>query len=113
MFKIKVYLSAFNGNFSNIIDLLVKYEEQNINICDAQGRTSLQMAVRYDDVPAVKKLVYLGAEVSVVKAVRNDAIRLERKKMNQRGWRNILSLKRALRKKPLSQLQNISNQRKY
>ena len=24
----KVYLSAFNGNFSNIIDLLVKYEEQ-------------------------------------------------------------------------------------
>ena len=36
------------------------------------------MAVRYDDVPAVKKLVYLGAEVSVVKAVRNDAIGLER-----------------------------------
>ena len=71
-------LSAFNGNFSKIIDLLVKCEVQDINICDAQGRTSLQMAVRCGNAPAVKKLVYLGADVSVVKADSNDAIGLER-----------------------------------
>ena len=41
MFKIKVYLSAFNGNFSKIIDLLVKFEVKNINICGALGRIRL------------------------------------------------------------------------
>ena len=53
---------------------------QNINICDAQRTPPLHLAVRYGNAPAVKKLFYLGADVSVVKAGKNDAIRLERLK---------------------------------
>ena len=56
----------------------MKCEAQDINICDAQGRTSLQMPVRSGNASAVKKLAYLGGDVSVVKADSNDAIGLER-----------------------------------
>ena len=52
----------------------------NINICDAKGRTPLRMTMRRGNAPAVKELVYLGADVSVVKADKNNDIRLERLK---------------------------------
>ena len=61
---------------SQIIDLLVKYGVQNLDICNAQGRTPLQIAVRRGNAQAVKKLVDLGADVSLVK----DAVELERLK---------------------------------
>ena len=38
------------------------------------------MTMRWDNAPAVKELVYLGADVSVVKADKNNDIRLERLK---------------------------------
>ena len=63
----------FNGQ---IIDLLVKYGVQNINTRDAKGLTPLQIAVRHGNAQAVKKLVDLGADVSVVK----DAVELKRLK---------------------------------
>ena len=54
---------------------------QNINICDAQRTPPLYLAVKCGNAPAVKKLFfYLGADVSVVKADKNDAVRLERLK---------------------------------
>ena len=49
---------------------------QNLDICNAQGRTPLQIAVRRGNAQAVKKLVDLGADVSLVK----DAVELERLK---------------------------------
>ena len=53
---------------------------QNINIGDAQRMPPLHLAVRCGNAPAVKKFFYLGADVSVVKADENDAIRLKRSK---------------------------------
>ena len=53
---------------------------QNINICDAQRTPPLHLAGRCGNAPAVKKFFYLEADVSVVKADKNDAIRLKRLK---------------------------------
>ena len=53
---------------------------QNINICDAQRTPPLYLAVKCGNAPAVKKLFYLGAAVSVVKADKSDAVTLERLK---------------------------------
>ena len=64
-----------NRDCSKIIDLLVKYGVQNINIHDAKGLTPLQLAVRHGNSQAVKKLVDLGADV--VTADEKDARRLE------------------------------------
>ena len=66
-----------NRDCSKIIDLLVRYGVQNINIHDAEGLTPLQLAVRYGNSQAVKKLVDLGADVSVVTADEKDARKLE------------------------------------
>ena len=63
---------------NKIIDLLLQYGVQNIDIRDVEGRTPLQMAVRCGNAQAVKKLVDLGAEVSLVKADKKDAVELER-----------------------------------
>ena len=69
-----LHLSARrNRDCSKIIDLLVKYGVQNINIHDAEGLTPLQLAVRHGNSQAVKKLVDLGADVSVVTADEKDA----------------------------------------
>ena len=65
---------------TKIIDLLVKYGVQNLSIRDTKGRTPLQMAVRLWNAQAVKTLVDLGADISVVKADEKDAIILERLK---------------------------------
>ena len=73
-----LHLSARrNRDCSMIIDLLVKYGVQNLNIHDAEGLTLLQLAVRHGNSQAVKKLVDLGADVSVVTADEKDARRLE------------------------------------
>ena len=73
-----LHLSACrNRDCSKIIDLLVKYGVQNINIHDAEGLTPLQLAVRHGNSQSVKKLVDLGADVSVVTADEKDARRLE------------------------------------
>ena len=53
---------------SKIIDLLVKYGVQNINIHDAEGLTPLQVARRHGNSQAVMKLVDLEADISVVTA---------------------------------------------
>ena len=53
---------------------------QKINICDAQRTPPLHVAIRCANAPAVKKLFDLGADVSVVKADKNDAVRMERLK---------------------------------
>ena len=50
---------------------------QNINICDAQRTPRLYLAVRCGNAPAVKSVFYLGTDVSVVKADKNDLVRLE------------------------------------
>ena len=50
----------------------------NEDSCDVEGRTPLQMAVRCGNAQAVKKLVDLGADVSLVKADKKDTIELER-----------------------------------
>ena len=63
---------------NKIIDLLLQYGVQNIDIRDVEGRTPLQMAVRCGNAQAVKKLVDLGADVSLVKADKKDAVELER-----------------------------------
>ena len=84
-----LHLSARgNSDCSKMIDLLMKYGKQNINIRNAEGLTPLQMAVRHSNARAVKKLVKLGADVSVVKADGTDAKRLkllkkEAKRMKQ------------------------------
>ena len=76
-----LHLSARrNRDCSKIIDLLVKYGVQNVSIRDAKGRTPLQMAVIFWSAQAVKTLVDLGADISVVKADEKDAIILERLK---------------------------------
>ena len=62
---------------SQIIDLLLQYGVENIDICDAEGLTPLQMAVRSGNAQAVKKLLDLGADVSVVKADETDAENLK------------------------------------
>ena len=62
---------------SQIIDLLVQYGVQKIDSRDAKGLTPLQMAVRSGNAQAVKRLVDLGANVSVVKADKTDAERLK------------------------------------
>ena len=69
-----------NGDCSEIIDLLVKYGVQNLSIRDAKGSTPLQIAVRLFNAQAVKTLVDLGADISVVQADVMDAIILERLK---------------------------------
>ena len=46
--------------------IAVKHRPQSVNICDAGGWTLLQMAVRFDTAQAVKELVDLGADVSVM-----------------------------------------------
>ena len=61
-----------------IIDLLLRYGVKNVDSRDVQDRTPLQMAVRCGNTQAVKKLVDLGADVSLVKADKKDAIELER-----------------------------------
>ena len=63
---------------NKIIDLLLQYGVQNIDIRDVEGRTPLQMAVRCCNAQAVKKLVDLGADVSLVKADKKDGVELER-----------------------------------
>ena len=61
-----LHLSARRKRYcSKIIDLLVKYGVQNLNIHDAEGLTPLQLAVRHGKAQAVKELVDLGADVSV------------------------------------------------
>ena len=55
----------------------MKYGVQNLNIHDAEGLTPLQLTVRHGNSQAVKKLVDLGADVSVVTADEEDARRLE------------------------------------
>ena len=73
-----LHLSARgNNDCSKIIDLLLKYGVQNINIHDAEGLSPLQLAVRHGNSQAVKKLVDLGADISVVAADKKDARRLE------------------------------------
>ena len=71
-----LHRSALNSKDSKIIDLLVKFGEQNINIRNANGLTPLQMAVEHRNAQAVKMLVDLGADVSVVE----DAFELKRLK---------------------------------
>ena len=71
-----LHRSALNSNDSEIIDLLVKFGEQNINIRNAKGLTPLQMAVEHRNAQAVKMLVDLGADDSVVE----DAFELKRLK---------------------------------
>ena len=56
----------------------MQYHVQNINVCDAQGRNPLQMAVRLGNAPAVKEFANLGVDVSVVKADLKNAISPER-----------------------------------
>ena len=75
-----LHLSAlFSHKACNkIIDLLLQYGVQNIDIRDVEGRTPLQMAVRCGNAQAVKKLVDLGADVSLVKTDKKDAVELER-----------------------------------
>ena len=75
-----LHLSArfSHKDFNKIIDLLLQYGVQNIDIRDVEGRTPLQMAVRCGNAQAVKKLVDLGADVSVVIADEKDAMILER-----------------------------------
>ena len=63
---------------NEIIDLLLQYGVQNIDIRDVEGRTPLQMAVRCGNAQDVKKLVDLGADFSVVKADKKAAVELER-----------------------------------
>ena len=77
-----LHLLACYSNIHNskIVDLLVKQGLQNINICDAKGLTPLHLAVRCGNAQAVKKLIELGADVSVIKANKNDAVELERLK---------------------------------
>ena len=73
-----LHLSSFNRDYSReIINLLVEYGVQNINIRDAEGLTPLQIAVRRGNAEAVKMLVDLGSDVSVVKADETDAKHLE------------------------------------
>ena len=72
-----LHLSAHNSSYSEIIDLLVKYGVQNINIRDSEGLTPLQMSVRHGNAQAVKRLVDLGADVSVFKADKTGARRLK------------------------------------
>ena len=71
-----LHRSALNSNDSEIIDLLVKFGEQNIKIRNAKGLTPLQMAVEHRNAQAVKMLVDLGADDSVVE----DAFELKRLK---------------------------------
>ena len=75
-----LHLSALSSHkaCNKIIDLLLQYGVQNIDIRDVEGRTPLQMAVRCGNAQAVKKLVDLGADVSLVKADEKDAMILER-----------------------------------
>ena len=77
-----LHLSArfSHKNCNKIIDLLLQYGVQNIDIRDVEGRTPLQMAVRCGNAQAVKKLVDHGADVSVVQALETDARRLKRLK---------------------------------
>ena len=106
-----------------IIDLLVTYGAQNIDIRDAEGRTLLQMAVKWGNALAVKKLVDHGADVSVVKANKTDARRLERleneaKKLEQRLKHEMVTKQNIQPVSlPLTALKNsqslIPNQRKY
>ena len=58
----------------------MKYGVQNLSIRDAKGSTPLQIAVRLFNAQAVKTLVDLGADISVVQADVMDAIILERLK---------------------------------
>ena len=64
-------------NQRKIIGLLVKHGAQTINMRDAKGLTPLHIAVRCGNAQAVKKLVDLGADVSLVKADKKDAVELE------------------------------------
>ena len=49
---------------------------KNADSRDVEGRTPLQMAERCGNAQAVKKLVDVGADVSLVKADKKDAIEL-------------------------------------
>ena len=71
------YTPLHNSDCSKIIDLLVMYGPQSVNICDAEGLTPLQMAERHGNAQAVKMLVDLGADVSAVKADKTNARRLK------------------------------------
>ena len=75
-----LHLSArfIHKDGNEIIDLLLQYGVRNIDIRDVEGRTPVQMAVRCGNAQAVKKLVDLGADVSLVKADKKDAVELER-----------------------------------
>ena len=77
-----LHLSALSSHkaCNTIMDLLLQYGVQNIDIRDVEGRTPLQMAVRCGNAQAVKKLVDHGADVSVVEADETGARRLKRLK---------------------------------
>ena len=74
-----LHLSVLQSHINQrkIFDTLVKHKAQIINTCDAKGLTPLHTAVRSGNVQAVKKLVDLGADISVVKTDKKDAVRLE------------------------------------
>ena len=80
---------------------------QNINICDAQRIPPLYLAVRCGNAPAVKKLFYLGTDVSVVKADKNDAVRLERLKNEPERMEEYLNFKKVSTQKPLQNVQGV------
>ena len=95
-----LHLSARrNRDCSKIIDLLVKYGVQNINIHDAEGLTPLQLAVRHGNSQAVKKLVDLGADISVVTADEKDARRLEILKNKAESKKQHLKFEMSFRQK--------------
>ena len=99
-------LHILNGK---IIDLLVKYGAQNIDIRDAECRTPFQMAGRCGNAQAVKKLVDHGANVSVVKADMTDARRLKRLKNEGKMKGQLLKFEMVLRKKVTKQnIQQVS-----
>ena len=74
-----LHLSVLQSHINQrkIFDTLVKHKAQIINTCDAKGLTPLHTAVRSGNAQAVKKLVDLGADISVVKTDKKDAVRLE------------------------------------
>ena len=95
-----LHLSAReNSDCSKIIDLLVNYGVENINIHDAESLTPLHLAVRHGNSQAVKKLVDLGADISVVTADEEDARRLEILKNKEERTKQLLKFEMSFRQK--------------
>ena len=74
-----MHCSIRHRSEGKIIDFLLTCGVQDINIRDAKGCSPLHLAVRCGNAKAVKKLLDVGADVSVVRASK-DALRLERLK---------------------------------